>query len=146
MRPYLAYGSNMIVADMRRRCPTARVQGVARLRDHRFRIVRSGYASLARESGAIAYGILWSISAADEQRLDTYEEVAAGLYRRAHLAVDTIGKDGKVGNPVTALVYLARDAGLGRPRRFYLEPILAAMQAHGLPGEALANIARWLPA
>jgi gamma-glutamylcyclotransferase len=145
MRPYFAYGSNMIVADMRRRCPTARFQGVARLRDHGFRIVRSGYASLAREPGAVAYGILWSISAADEQRLDTYEEVAAGLYRRAYLAVETIEKDGGVGDPVTVLVYLARDAGLGRPRRFYLEPILAAMQAQEFPGEALADIARWLP-
>jgi hypothetical protein len=144
MRPYFAYGSNMIVEDMRRRCPTARFQGTARLHDHRFRIVRAGYASLGRAPGATAYGILWSISAADEQRLDTYEEVSAGLYRRAYLSVEAIDTGG-AGKPVTALVYLARDASLGRPRRFYLQPILAAMRAHGLPGEALADIARWLP-
>jgi hypothetical protein len=143
MRPYFAYGSNMIVEDMRRRCPTARFQGTARLHDHRFRIVRAGYASLGRVPGATVYGLLWSISAADEQRLDTYEEVAAGLYRRAYLSVEAINTDGGVGKPVTALVYLARDASLGRPRRFYLAPILAAMRAHGLPAEALADLARW---
>ena len=140
MRAYFAYGSNMIVERMRRHCPTARFGGIARLKDHRFRVVRSGYASLAREAGATAYGILWEISAPDEQRLDAYEEVASGLYRRAFLPVETLA----AAERRVALVYLACDQCLGRPRTGYLEPILSAAEAHGLPEEALAEIGRWL--
>jgi len=144
MRPYFAYGSNMIVEDMRRRCPSACFLGVARLRGYRFRIARSGYASLAREPGAMAYGTLWSISAADEQRLDAYEEVATGLYRRTHLAVETFGAESGSSRRVGALVYLARDPGSGRPRGDYLERILAAARRHRLPGAALTDIERFL--
>ncbi len=133
----------MIVTDMRRRCPGARYLGVARLRGHRFRIVRSGYASLGRERGATVYGVLWSIGARDAERLDSYEEVAAGLYRRAHIRVETTDETGALVHASPALVYLARDASFGRPRRDYLEPILAAARSHGFPAEALADMARW---
>lgn len=142
MRAYFAYGSNMIIEQMRARCPTARFGGVARLKDQRFRIVHSGYASLARAAGATAYGILWEISEPDEHRLDAYEEVASGLYRRAYLPIETLADAERR----VALVYLACDQSLGRPRAGYLEPILAAAEAHGLPQEALAEIGRWLPA
>jgi|SRR5579862_5755020 len=137
MRSYFAYGSNMIVAAMRERCPGARFLGVARLPNHRFRIVRSGYASLVWEQGAVAYGVLWSVAPRDERALDTYEEIAAGLYRRVFFKVERI--DDEVWE--TALVYLATDASPGRPRGGYLAPILDAAMAHGLPSEALADIA-----
>jgi hypothetical protein len=143
VRSYFAYGSNMIVDTMRQRCPTARFEGIARLRDYRFRIVRSGYASLLWEQGAVAYGVLWSVSARDERSLDGYEEIAAGLYHRTHLSVETSAADGKRERRVTALAYLAADPGLGRPRRGYLEPILAAARAHRLPEASLADIARY---
>ena len=141
MRPYFAYGSNMIAERMRRHCPHARAKGIAFLPGYGFRIVRSGYASLARAAAATAYGILWEISASDEQRLDTYEEIAVGLYRRAYLPVETLAS----GERRIALVYLACDQALGRPRTGYLEPILVAAAAHGLPEEARAELARWLP-
>jgi hypothetical protein len=137
MRSYFAYGSNMIVAAMRERCPGARFLDVARLSNHRFRIVRSGYASLVWEQGAEAYGILWAVGPRDERALDDYEEIAAGLYRRSFLRVERID-DGKW---ETALVYLAVDKNPGRPRRGYIVPILDAAHAHGLPAEALADIA-----
>ncbi len=139
MRAYFAYGSNMIVAGMRQRCPGARMLGTARLRDYRFRIVRSGYASIVPERGATVYGVLWSVTARDEQALDIYEEIAAGLYRRAFFPVETDGG----GRHRVALVYLAHDAAPGRPRPGYLPPILAAAAAHGFPTAALADLARW---
>jgi hypothetical protein len=143
VRSYFAYGSNMIVDTMRQRCPMARFEGMARLRDYRFRIVRSGYASLLWEQGAVAYGVLWSISARDQRSLDGYEEIAAGLYHRVHLSVERVS--GERPERVTALVYLAADPGLGQPRRGYLEPILAAARAHRLPDVTLADIARYEP-
>jgi len=137
MRQYFAYGSNMIVAAMRERCPGAQFIGVARLPNYRFRIVRSGYASLVWEQGAAAYGVLWSITPRDERALDGYEEVAAGLYRRVFFKVERIDD----GEWATALVYLASDQSPGRPGRGYLAAILDAAHAHGLPAPALADIA-----
>jgi hypothetical protein len=140
MRSYFAYGSNMIVATMRQRCPTARFEGVAWLRDYRFRIVRSGYASLLWEQGAVVYGVLWSISPRDERSLDAYEEIAAGLYHRTYITVETLADDGRRERRVTALAYITADRGLGRPRPGYLAPILAAARAHRLPEATLADI------
>lgn len=127
----------MIVAAMRERCPGARFLGIGRLPNHRFRIVRSGYASLAWEQGAAAYGVLWSVAPRDERALDEYEEISAGLYRRVFFSVERVDE----GDWMTALVYLATDASPGRARRGYLAPILDAAQAHGLPVAALADIA-----
>lgn len=126
---------------MRERCPTARFHGIARLRDHGFRIVRSGYASLAWERGATVYGVLWSVAPRDERYLDAYEDIAAGLYRRACRTVEASSDAARI----VALTYLARDGALGRPRRFYVETIVQAAQSHGLPPAAVADIARWLP-
>jgi hypothetical protein len=143
MRPYFAYGSNIVADAMKRRCPTARFVGAARLRHYRFAIVRSGYASVVPERNAVAYGVLWLLTPADERRLDGYEEIATGLYRRACLGVELIANHHDNGRRVGALVYLAGDAGLGRPRPDYLEPILAAAQSHEFPLSACAEIARW---
>jgi AIG2-like family len=145
MRAYFAYGSNMIVDAMSKRCPEARLGGIAFLRHYRFRIVRSGYASIIPEQGAQVYGILWSVSARDERRLDAYEEVTSGLYRRAHLAVERLASDSDASERIAALVYLANDSATGRPRRGYLAPIMAAARAHRLPEAALADIERCLP-
>jgi AIG2-like family len=141
MRFYFAYGSNMIAADMHRRCPSACFEGLAALPHHRFCITRSGYASLRWERGATAHGVLWSISPRDEQRLDAYEEVAEDLYNRDHRGVETAE-----GRHVVALVYFARDHRPGRPRRGYVEAIVDAAREQGLPAAALADIAAWLPA
>jgi len=143
MRPYFAYGSNIVSNTLKRRCPTARFVGVARLHHYRFGIVRSGYASVVPECHAVLYGVLWLVTAADERRLDAYEEIATGLYRRACLSVEPVPnhRDGR--RRISALVYLAKGAGLGRPRPGYLEPILAAAHSHGFPPSACAEIARW---
>lgn len=141
MRPYFAYGSNIVADVVKRRCPTARFLGLARLPHYRFRIVRSGYASVVPERDAVVYGVLWSVTPADERRLDAYEEIATGLYRRAYLGVEPVVAPDR---RVSALVYLAADASLGRPRPDYLAPILAAAQSHGFPPSACAEIARWI--
>ena len=57
---YFAYGSNMDRAAMALRCPASKPLGLARLMRHRFFIMASGYASVARDPtrcvrGHIAY-------------------------------------------------------------------------------------------
>ncbi len=140
MRPYFAYGANMNAAAFHRRCPTARFRGTARLGAHCFSITRSGYASALWQKNAELHGILWSVSPRDLRLLDEFEEVAAGLYHRVRLPVEV----GHAHKRVAALVYLARDRRRGRPRRGYVEPILAAARSHGFSLAACTEIARWL--
>ena len=45
---YFAYGSNMDIAAMARRCPASRPLGIARLARHRFAILQAGYATVVR--------------------------------------------------------------------------------------------------
>ncbi|MDE2167706.1 MAG: gamma-glutamylcyclotransferase [Alphaproteobacteria bacterium] len=135
MRYYFAYASNIDLAAMRARCPGARVVGVAVLANHRFRIVRSGYASVLRATGSRVFGLLWWIRRRDEAALDAYEETGRGLYRRRFLKVVTLD-----GRPYPALVYVARGNSPGKPRHGYLEPIIAAARQAHLPAETIAVI------
>ena len=85
MRVTFAYGANLDPAGMRERCPSARPIGQACLENWHFRISNDGYASIAPRLGAMVHGVLWQITAKDEDALDAYEEVASGLYRKCHL-------------------------------------------------------------
>jgi gamma-glutamylcyclotransferase (GGCT)/AIG2-like uncharacterized protein YtfP len=139
MRPYFAYASNLVLDAMAQRCPGATPLGPAVLRHHRFRIARSGYATVVPARGAAVHGLLWRISSEDERRLDRYEEVSQGLYRRSVQPVET--KDGR---PIRALLYQTRDPAPGHPRPGYLEPVIAAARMHGFPVQAIDEIAAWL--
>ena len=47
---------------------------------------------------------------------------------------------------ITALVYVARPLGCGRPRPGYMELVLAAAREWNLPAAYTASLRRWLPA
>jgi hypothetical protein len=136
---YFAYGSNMDEAAMRRRCPSSRVLGPARLMRHRFFIMAQGYATVGRDPSSSVYGLLWDLASRDVGTLDRYENVAGGLYT-------------KVVQPVLfsagarrALVYVGVAAVAGLPRPGYLEAIVAAGTAARLPASYIATLARLLP-
>lgn len=131
---YFAYGSNMDRAQMAARCPASRVRGVARLARHRFVIMREGYASVARDPRRIVWGLLWDLALADVSALDRYEGVAGGLYTKVHQPVLT-GEGAR-----RALVYIGRESGTGLPRPGYLEAVVAAARAAGLPESYVGDI------
>ena len=129
-----AYGSNMDVAAMRARCPGSRPLGVARLPRHRFVIMREGYASVVRDPRGTVWGLLWDLALADVPALDRYEGVASGLYVKAQQPVLT-GAGAK-----RALVYLGRGGLGGTPRPGYLEGVVAAARAAGLPENYIRSL------
>jgi gamma-glutamylcyclotransferase (GGCT)/AIG2-like uncharacterized protein YtfP len=136
---YFAYGSNMDAAAMAARCPGSRAIGVARLVRHRFTIMREGYASVVRDPRRSVWGVVWDLALADMPALDRYEGVAGGLYTKVQQSVLTGA------GPRRALVYIGRDAAPGRPRLCYMEAVLAAAKAAGLPDSYLREIRIWLP-
>src|ERR1700736_6363490 len=115
MRLYFAFGSNMDVAEMSRRCPTAQAIGVARLDNHRFAIVNPGFATVIAATGSAVHGVLWRLMSRDLNVLDAYENIATGLYGRAERPV----RQGT--RTLRALTYFVRDPRPGRVRPGYLE-------------------------
>jgi gamma-glutamylcyclotransferase (GGCT)/AIG2-like uncharacterized protein YtfP len=133
---YFAYGSNMDVSAMARRCPASRPLGIARLARHRFGILEAGYATVVRDPAATVHGLLYELGLADVAALDRYEDIARRLYRKVVQPV--LRKDG---GPVQALVYIGTSPSRGQPRPGYMEGVIAAAQTAGLPGTYLAFLA-----
>lgn len=138
---YFAYGSNMDAAAMRQRCPRAKPLGRACLKRHRFVLMGNGYASVHRDPRAEVHGVLFDLALSDVAPLDRYEEVAAGLYVKA---VQPVVRHGA--GPCQALIYIGTDPRVGgRPPARYMEAVVAAARAAGLPPTYILHLETWLP-
>ena len=136
---HFAYGSNMHRAIMRKHAPAAEPAGVAKLSDYRFVITADGYASVAPSPGQSVYGMVWRLTPRDRVTLDAWENVAGGLYRAETLPVH------QAGQPLSVLVYIARDSPTGQPRAGYMEIVVDAARAVELPADYIASLEEWLP-
>jgi hypothetical protein len=140
MTLHFAYGANMSRAIMRKHAPQAEPIGVAELAGHRFVITADGYASVVPALGQSVHGVLWRLTPRDVVGLDAWENVEAGLYRAHTLPVR------RAGRRVPALVYVARPAGAGRPRRGYMELVIAAASDWRLAEHYVQALGRLAPA
>jgi gamma-glutamylcyclotransferase (GGCT)/AIG2-like uncharacterized protein YtfP len=101
-RLYIAYGSNLNLEQMKRRCPTAEVVGTAELKNWRlwFRGENhSAVATIERERGFTVPVLIWRIQPEDEVALNRYEGFPF-LYRKETLCLTVNGKR------VRAMVYI----------------------------------------
>jgi gamma-glutamylcyclotransferase (GGCT)/AIG2-like uncharacterized protein YtfP len=112
---------------MARRCSGATIRGTGSLDGYAFLINSRGVATVVAAPLARVPGVLWSVSDAQLRRLDRYEGVRHGLYSRTRLPVSSAE------GTLTAWVYIASDGTAGRPRRGYLEKVVAAARAADLP-------------
>jgi hypothetical protein len=71
---YFAYGLNMDLAGMGKRCPRSKPLGLARLPRHRFIVTSDGYASVIRDPREEVHGVLWDCALGDIRTLDKFEE------------------------------------------------------------------------
>ena len=126
----------MDAAEMQQRCPGAALKGIAVVPDHRLMITSDGYATIVPDPGRRVMGALWALTESDERALDLYEDIASGFYRRDFISVEA--PDGVV----RALVYVAASGRPGKPRPGYLELILSAARALGLPADYVAELER----
>ena len=136
---HFAYGSNMHRAVMRRHAPEAVPIGVARLAGFRFIITTDGYASIKPQPADTVHGVLWRLTPRDRATLDLWENIAGGLYRAETLAVD------HAGSRRPALIYRARPRPPGRPKRGYMEIVVAAARGWDMPAPYIASLEEWLP-
>ena len=120
-RLYIAYGSNLNLEQMKRRCPTAEVVGTAELKNWRLRFrggSHSAVATIERERGFTVPVLIWWIQPGDEAALDRYEGFPF-LYRKETLRLTVNGRR------VYAMVYIMNEAGhpYGIPSASYFDTI-----------------------
>jgi gamma-glutamylcyclotransferase (GGCT)/AIG2-like uncharacterized protein YtfP len=139
MPRYFAYGLNMSVALMGRRCPGAVPIGPAWLDGWRFIVMRGGYASIVPDPGDVVHGVLWRITPRDLAALNAFENIDGGLYVRRVLPVRHAARR------ASALVYLSRDCHEGRPRPGYQAIVVAAARQWRLPDAYVSALERWAP-
>lgn len=117
---YVAYGSNLCLTQMSRRCPTARVTGLAELED--YELVFKGYrddavATIEPKPGSRVPVMVWKIQGMDELALDRYEGYPS-LYEKKQVEV-AMGKE-----TVNAMVYVMTPGHVfGHPSPGYLNII-----------------------
>ena len=107
---YFAYGSNMNVEAMARRCPRSKALGLARLERHRLAVMREGWLTTVRDPTSAVHGVLWSLALSDIAALDRHENLSQGLYVKLTQAV--IAERG----PKQAIVYFGANSGPGVAR------------------------------
>lgn len=136
---HFAYGSNMSRPLMQRRCPEAREVGTGVLPGWRFVITVDGYASIVPWPAEFVYGVLWRLSPRDLAAVNAYESLDSGLYIRRMLPVRCDRRQ------VRALVYVARQHALGRPRPGYMAVVEEAAREWRLPEDYVQRLGRWAP-
>jgi len=127
---YFAYGSNLWIQQMERRCPSSRVVGAGRLVDHRLTFFgeRSGWgpggvADGAPAPGQVLYGAVYSLPDHDLRALDDHEDQYTRALRVVELPTGS----------VEAWVYRrAIDQGFNAPSPRYLSAIAFGYGQHGL--------------
>ena len=123
-RYYLAYGSNLNVAQMAYRCPTARIAGTAVIPDYQllFKGSKTGsYLTIEPKEGSSVPVAVWSVEEQDERRLDAYEGYPHFYYKKELQLPITGIKTGTV-RVRDAFVYIMHeDRLLGTPSAHYLQ-------------------------
>jgi Gamma-glutamyl cyclotransferase, AIG2-like len=136
---YFAYGSNMDVNAMSRRCPRSKALGLARLERHRLAVMREGWLTAIRSPSSAVHGVLWELALSDVPALDRHESLSQGLYTKETQPVIAEGR------PKRAIVYFGTNSGPGVLRPAYIAEVLAAARSWALPAgavEALEQLAR----
>ncbi|MER8472747.1 gamma-glutamylcyclotransferase [Mesorhizobium sp. M1328] len=136
-----AYGSNMLTARLRERCPSARPLGVAELRGYELRwhkrSRKDGSSKCdviqSTSAGASVFGVLYEIAVSEKADLDRAEGLRSG-YDEAEVKLHTAGGE------IAAVAYVATDIDPDlKPYSWYHAFVLAGAREHRLP-ETYVNI------
>jgi len=129
----IAYGSNLNLEQMARRCPTAKIYGKGILKGYRLLFQGSpgnAYATIEPYKGGEVPVLVWELQPEDEQSLDRYEGFPHFYYK------DDLKVELESGETVTAMVYIMTDKikdriHLNLPSQRYLNIVAAGYKSAG---------------
>jgi gamma-glutamylcyclotransferase len=140
MKLYFAYGSNLWLDQMRKRCPDQSVFSHGVLKGYRWIITTRGVANIVKSVPDEVHGIIYEISESDEETLDRCEGVSNGDYYKKTVLVEAAGQQ------VNCLVYIDPTEEEGRPRQEYIKRINAGLIDAKLPEEyVIGCIRKFIP-
>lgn len=141
-RYYIAYGSNLNIRQMRRRCPSARIIGTAELQGYEllFKGSRTGsYLTIEKKEGGAVSVAAWEVTAEDEQSLDRYEGFP-DFYYKAEFILPIKGIiSGKIRNRKCFVYIMHEDRPLGIPSDFYMDTCKEGYQDFGFDEKNLED-------
>ncbi len=140
---YFAYGSNMMVPQMQRRCPGAQLLGPGVLRHWQFSITTRGTANIVPSEGAEVFGVLWKCTPLHLWRLDRFEGAHFGNYLQKVMRVESLHHN----KHVSARIYVSLSRFYpGTGRVDYLNrAVLPGARSGGLPEPYLRELESWMP-
>jgi hypothetical protein len=129
----LAYGSNLNLEQMHKRCPSAEIAGKGILENYRLLFKgQEGHAYLTIEpyDGSFVPVLLWSLEPSDEIALDKYEEFPDTYYKENLLIKK---EDGKY---ITAMAYImtepkGKERTINLPSKRYLNTVFIGYEENG---------------
>lgn len=120
---YVAYGSNINLRQMEKRCPTAVPVSAGFLSD--FELEFRGVANIVPKKDAKVPVLLWRIRDYDERSLDIYEGFPR-LYRKENVKLNLEN------STCEAMVYVMNSGEIAPPSDYYLDVIRQGYLAVGL--------------
>ena len=126
---YIAYGSNMNLAQMAIRCPGAKLNATGDLLGYRLEFNR--HATIVESDDPAAYVpvAVWDIDPKQELRLDRYESYPH-YYRKISCTIN-LGAD----ENIQGMAYQMRNFDFNPPDKLYFQGILEAYDSLGLRPE-----------
>ena len=124
-RLYVAYGSILLLRQMRYRCPTARLYGTGQIKDYELQFKgdpKSAFATIAPKEGSCVPAAVWEIQPMDELCLDRYEGYPSHYFKQ-NIPVQI---DGEKMNAMVYIMNLKMDFGL--PSLHYYQTVLKGYQ------------------
>ena len=120
---YLAYGSNLNIAQMILRCPDAKYFGTAEIKDYEllFKGSKTGaYLTIERRKGSSVHVGVWAVTERGIRAMDSYEGIPAFYYKKAFKR-QMWGKDGEDLGVHECFAYIMHeDRKIGIPSPIYV--------------------------
>ena len=137
---YIAYGSNLSVGQMARRCPGAKIVGKAMLQD--WKLAFKVHATIEPCPGMEVPVLIWEIGPSDEASLDLYEGFPS-YYFKKELEVTMTTLKGRNPRKAKAMAYIMSGGHSPQlPTKFYLDVLVEGYERFGFSLEHLRQALR----
>jgi len=141
-RYYIAYGSNLNLDQMKKRCPNAIALGTASLKDYEllFKKSCSGfYLTIEPLKGSYVPIVIWQVNSDDESSLDHREGFPVWYYKKEIPVEYKAFQTGKI-QYVNGFAYvMPKERDIGIPSEEYLEKCLKGYEAFHFDKQVLLD-------
>ncbi len=133
-RLYFAYGGNIDLDCMKKRCPNAQEVGIYELKDWQFFIMEYHYASVRKKGHTSVFGVIWNITLSDEVELDRYEGFPHYYIKESFVL--SSGEE--------CFMYVATAINEGIPDAEYFKRIITSAHERNFPKDYIHELESWI--